>query len=190
MVQLSPDTEIEKDHYEASGYQYSDSSIIGFSHTHLSGTGPGSMLDVLVMATTGKIQSTSGTKENPDSGFRSRFSKNTERAHLGYYEVKLDDYNIDAAFTVTRRCGFHKYKFPKNRESHILFDMGHHVESMGERVLVAELEILNDSTIQGFRLTSGWWAVNRYTYFVAKFSNRLGRIRCCWGKIFFLKKNK
>ncbi len=170
MVQLSPDNELHKPRYAAAGYQYQNTSIIGFSHTHLSGTGPGSMLDVMVMATTGELQTNSGTKENPEAGFRSMYSKETEKAHPGYYEVTLNDYDIDVALTVTRRCGFHKYRFPKSNQSNILIDMGHHVFDMGERVLVADLEVVNDTMVRGFRLNSGWWAVNRYTYFVAVFS--------------------
>ena len=170
MVQLSPDTELHKKYLNAAGYQYKDSSIIGFSHTHLSGTGPGSMLDILVMPSVGKLQASSGTAENPDEGFRSRFSKESEKAHPGYYEVHLDDYDVDAALTVTKRCGFHKYKFPESSQSNIIFDLGHHVFSMGERVLLADVEVLDDRTIIGYHLNTGWWAVNRFTYFVAKFS--------------------
>ena len=104
MVQLSPDTYNEGWDW-CSGYHYSDNSIMGFSHTHLSGTGRGELLDVLMMPTTGAVQFEPGTKENPDGGYRSRFSHQSEIAKPGYYSVKLDDYQVKAEITATTRAG-------------------------------------------------------------------------------------
>ena len=88
MVQVSPDTGLEGWDW-CSGYHYSDSSIIGFSHTHLSGTGRSDLMDVLIMPFTGEVKLQSGTKENPDAGYRSRFSHDKEWASPGYYKVNL-----------------------------------------------------------------------------------------------------
>ncbi|NJK85102.1 MAG: hypothetical protein HC906_03190 [Bacteroidales bacterium] len=114
MVQLSPDSHTEGWDW-CSGYHFSDSSIIGFSHTHLSGTGRGDLLDILVMPYTGDTKWTAGTRENPDSGYRSRFSHDKEISHPGYYSVNLQDYHIKAELTTSRRAGFHRYTFEKGK---------------------------------------------------------------------------
>jgi len=115
MVQLSPDT--RKDNWDAcSGYHYSDSTIMGFSHTHLSGTGVGDYGDIRFMPTSGEIQVDPGTEENPESGYRSRFKHKTEKAAPGFYSVKLEDYDIAVELTTAYRTGFHKYIFPKSDE--------------------------------------------------------------------------
>src|SRR3546814_8471554 len=98
MVQLSPDTGIEGWDW-CSGYHSSDSSIMGFSHLHLSGTGGGDLGDVLVMASTGEWETGPGTKEDPDAGYRSRFRHETEQAEPGYYGVLLEDDGIDRTST-------------------------------------------------------------------------------------------
>ena len=92
MVQLSPDTYTTGD--RASGYRYNAKSIIGFSHTHLSGTGVGDYGDILFMPTTGELKTEPGTKADPDAGYRSRFSHKKESATAGYYSVFLDDYCV------------------------------------------------------------------------------------------------
>ena len=112
-VQLSPDTDTiphsvdgvyQKKAYEyCAGYQYGDKTIVGFSHTHRSGTGHSDLGDILVMPATGGIKLNPGTSDNPDSGYRSRFSHSTEKAVPGYYEVMLDDYGIKAQLTATAR---------------------------------------------------------------------------------------
>src|SRR5262249_30877405 len=115
MVQLSPDT----NNYgwdACSGYHRSDRSIMGFSHTHLSGTGIGDMLDVLVVPTRGPLKLVAGTPENPEAGYRQRFSE--EHAEPGYYRVQLET-GVLAELTVTERTGRHRYHFPKG-PGHIL----------------------------------------------------------------------
>src|SRR5690606_32282403 len=113
MVQLSPDTRTQG--WDAcGGYHYSDSSILGFSHTHLSGTGIADYGDVLFMPFTGEGKVTPGTAEDPDSGYRSRFSHDEETASPGYYAVRLLDENIGVELTATPRAGFHRYQFPKD----------------------------------------------------------------------------
>ena len=153
MVQLSPDTGLEGWDW-CPGYHYSDSSIIGFSHTHLSGTGRPDLLDVMLMPTVGDINLQAGTKENPDAGYRSRFSHDEEWAAPGYYKVNLKDYNIVAELTVSSRCGFHKYIFPESKNSHIILDLSHHFST--DSVIFTSLELADDNTITGYRNTKGW----------------------------------
>src|SRR5579883_1851376 len=123
-VALGPDT--FNDTWDwCSGYHYSDTSIMGFSHTHLSGTGIGDMLDVLVMPGTGAVKTVPGTREKPEEGYRSRFSHSYEKAEPGYYSVLLKDYGIKAELTATERAGIHKYTFPQSDTSHFIVDIGH-----------------------------------------------------------------
>ncbi|MFC2118812.1 GH92 family glycosyl hydrolase [Bacteroidota bacterium] len=172
MVQLSPDTDVK--HFRESfpycaGYQYEDSSIIGFSHTHFSGTGHSDMGDILIMPATGEIKLNSGSKKNPDEGYRSRFSHDQENASPGYYSVMLKDYNIKAELTTSKRVGFHKYTFPESDSSYIILDLVKSIYNYDEKVLWSSIRIENDSLITGYRQTKGW-AANRYIYFAIQFS--------------------
>ncbi|WP_291586331.1 GH92 family glycosyl hydrolase [Bacteroides sp.] len=153
MVQLSPDTGLEGWDW-CSGYHYSDNSIIGFSHTHLSGTGRSDLMDVMLMPFVGNVKLQAGTKENPDWGYRSRFSHDEEWASPGYYKVNLKDYDIIAELTVSPRCGIHRYTFPENINSHIILDLSHHFST--DSVIYTSLEVINNNTITGQRQTKGW----------------------------------
>jgi len=166
MVQLSPDT--RKDSWDGcSGYHYSDSTIMGFSHTHLSGTGVGDYGDIRIMPMTGNLLWNPGDESNPRTGYRSRFSHDDESSQPGYYSVMLKDYGIHASFTVTERVGLHKYNFPEGRKKHILIDL---VESItSDRIIELEVEILNDREISGMRRTDGW-SDDQYVFFHAIFS--------------------
>ena len=118
-AQLSPDT--YNDGWDwCSGYHYSDSSIMGFSHTHLSGTGATDMLDFLLMPGTGPAKTVPGLRQNPGDGYRSRFSHDEEIAEPGYYSVMLRDYNIRAELSATERAGIHQYTFPQSDSSHFI----------------------------------------------------------------------
>jgi predicted alpha-1,2-mannosidase len=165
MVQLSPDTDTKGWDW-CSGYHYSDNSIIGFSHTHLSGTGCADYGDILFMPVNGELKLNAGTKNDPNGGYRSRFKHENETARPGYYSVLLDDYNIKAELTVTKRTGFHKYTFPKNEQSRIIIDLVHGIE---DKTLDAEVKIIDDKTIAGCRRSMGW-AKNHTVYFYAEFS--------------------
>ncbi len=170
LVQLSPDTYI-KGWDRASGYYYSDSSIMGFSHTHLSGTGPGDLLDILIMPVVGKLQVIPGTRENPDEGYRSRFNHSDEKASPGYYSVELKDYSIMAELTTTCRTGFHRYTFPESAEAHIILDLFHGYST--DSVTETFINIVNDSLITGYRKSIGWERnnpVDQAIYFAARFS--------------------
>ena len=166
LVQLSPDTD-NKGWDWCSGYHHSDSSIMGFSHTHLSGTGCGDLGDVLVMPFVGEIRYTAGDKAVPGSGWRSSFSHDAEEAEAGYYRVDLKDDGIRAELTATANAGFHKYTFPASGEARILLDLYHKIH--GEDVKDSEIHFVDDSTVAGYRSTSGW-APLRFVYFYARFS--------------------
>lgn len=153
MVQLSPDTYNEGWDW-CSGYHYSDSSIMGFSHTHLSGTGRGELLDVLIMPTIGEVRFVPGTRENPDNGYRSRFTHQTEMARPGYYSVMLDDYQIKAELTATCRAGFHRYSFRKDEKANLVIDLKHSVKT--DLILNGFMEVLNDTLIVGSHRSKGW----------------------------------
>ena len=179
IVQLSPDTDTiphnidgkyQKKVYEyCAGYQYHDTTIVGFSHTHFSGTGHSDLGDILVMPTTGELKLNPGTEENPDSGYRSRFSHDTEKSMPGYYEVMLDDYNVKAQLTATQRVGVHKYTFPKDKDGRIVLDLNHGIYNYDGKTLWASIRVENDRLITGYRITNGWARTN-YTYFAISFS--------------------
>jgi predicted alpha-1,2-mannosidase len=166
MVQLSPDT--FNDGWDwCSGYHYSDSSIMGFSHTHLSGTGASDMLDVLVMPGTGPAKTIPGGRGNPGEGYRSRFSHEEEIAEPGYYSVILRDYGIRAELSATERAGIQRYTFPKSDSSHFIIDLVHRYGDAA--ILWSELKIVGSDTIVGGRSVKGW-APGREIYFAMKFS--------------------
>ena len=168
MVQISPDT--FNDEWDwCSGYNASDTSIMGFSHTHLSGTGCGDLLDVLVMPGTGAAKTVPGSREHPEEGYRSRFSHDDEVATPGYYSVLLRDYAIRAELTATERAGMHKYTFPKSDTSHFIVDLFHHYGNDPREVRNADLKVTSPDTIAGGR-TVYQWAKGRQIYFAMKFS--------------------
>ena len=178
IVQLSPDTDTiphningiyQKRVYEyCAGYQYKDSTIVGFSHTHFNGTGHSDLGDILIMPTTGELKLNPGTSSHPENGYRSRFSHETEKASPGYYEVMLDDYNIKAQLTATKRTGVHKYTFPAE-DGRIILDLNHGIYNYDGKTLWAQIRVENDTLITGYRITNGWARTN-YTYFAISFS--------------------
>jgi predicted alpha-1,2-mannosidase len=179
MVQLSPDTDTipyeTNGHYNpdvykyCAGYQYDDKTIVGFSHTHFSGTGHSDLGDFLIMPTVGKLQLNPGTSDDPQSGFRSRFSHQTEVTEADYYKVKLEDYNILAELTTTARVGFHQYTFPKTDSAHVILDLMSGIYNYPDKNVWTFIRVVNDSLITGYRQTSGW-ARTRTLYFAMQFS--------------------
>ena len=178
-VQLSPDTDniphnidgkYQKATYKyCAGYQYSDSTIVGFSHTHFSGTGHSDLGDILLMPGTGEVKLVPGTAADPDSGYRSRFSHETEKSAPGYYEVLLQDSGVKVQLTATPRTGVHKYTFPKDKKAHLVLDLGHGIYNYDGKVLWSHLRVENDTLLTGYRITNGWARTN-YTYFAISFS--------------------
>ncbi|MGH7601915.1 MAG: GH92 family glycosyl hydrolase, partial [bacterium] len=166
MVQLSPDTRVQG--WDAcSGYYYADSTIIGFSHTHLSGTGAIDYGDILLMPAVGQLQVEPGEEVHPETGYRSRFRHETEMAWAGFYSVVLDDGGIAVELTATKRAGFHKYVFPQAEEANVILDLLHGLGP--DRVLDAQIEITSNNEIAGLRRSQGW-AEDQRVYFVAQFS--------------------
>ncbi len=179
MIQLSPDTDTiphnvdgvyQPDVYAyCAGYQYHDSTIVGFSHTHMSGTGHSDLGDILLMPTTGALKLNPGTKDYPDAGYRSRFSHETEKATPGYYEVKLDDYDVKVQLTTTPHVGIHKYTYPKGTDGRVILDLNHGIYNYDGKTLWANIRVENDTLLTGYRITNGWARTN-YIYFAISFS--------------------
>lgn len=183
IVQLSPDTDTiphniggvyQHDVYKyCAGYQHTDSTIVGFSHTHMSGTGHSDLGDILVMPATGPLKFNPGTADNPDGGYRSRFSHDSERSLPGYYEVNLDDYGVKARLTATPRVGVHSYTFPAGaQDGRIMVDLNHGIYNYDGKTLWAAMRVENDTLITGYRITNGWARTN-YTYFAISLSKPL-----------------
>lgn len=178
-VQLSPETDTIPQNIDGkyqpevyaycAGYQYDDGQIVGFSHTHLSGTGHSDLGDIMIMPQTGQLKLNPGTKSNPDAGYRSRFSHSTERAFPGYYEVTLADNGVRCQLTATKRVGVHKYTFPKGGDERIIIDLLHGIYNYDGKVLWSTLRVENDTLLTGMRLTNGWSRGN-YTYFAISLS--------------------
>ncbi len=172
MVQLSPDTQIRprsEAYGWAAGYRYEDPSIVGFSHTHFSGTGHSDLGDVLVMPIAGEVRFERGDPGVPGSGYSSRFSHVGEIAQPGYYAVTLSDYAIRAELTATARVGLHRYHFPGGRPAHVLIDLRTSMYDYPGKVLWSRLRLRGDGTVTGFRETRGW-APGRQLYFAMRFS--------------------
>ncbi len=179
IVQLSPDTDTvphdidgvyQPRVYEyCAGYQHKDSTIVGFSHTHFSGTGHSDLGDILVMPITGAVKFNPGTQTDPDKGYRSRYRHETEQASPGYYTVMLDDYNVRAELTATQHVGVHRYTFPEGHHGSVIVDLQHAIYNYDGKTLWANLRVENDTLLTGYRITNGWARTN-YTYFAISFN--------------------
>lgn len=179
MVQLSPDTDTipyeqngkyNPDVYKyCAGYQYEDKTIVGFSHTHFSGTGHSDLGDFLIMPTVGELRMNPGIASVPRSGFRSAFSHSTETAEADYYKVKLEDYGVWAELTTTTRVGFHRYTFPATDQAHIILDCISGIYNYEGKNVWTYIRVVNDTLVTGYRQTSGW-ARTRTVYFAMTFS--------------------
>ncbi|WP_322932944.1 GH92 family glycosyl hydrolase [Bacteroides sp. CG01] len=166
MIQPSPDTRIYQ--WDAcSGYYYNDSTINGFSHTHLSGTGCGDYGDVLLMPTVGKQDYHAMGSESQQMAYASAFSHQNETAQPGYYSVVLDRYNVKAELTATKRAAIHRYTFPQSDESGFILDLDYSLQRQKNEEM--ELEVISDTEICGRKKTV-YWAFDQYINFYAKFS--------------------
>lgn len=152
LVQLSPDTDTQGWDW-CSGYHSGDSSIIGFSHTHLSGTGGADLGDILFMPATGPVKFEPGTKADPDGGYRSRFSHKSEKAYAGYYGVYLEDPRVKVQLTATPHTGIHKYTFDNTANQHVMIDLRHGIQ---DNVRSGYFRQVDGRTIEGWRRSSGW----------------------------------
>ncbi|HUC79361.1 MAG TPA: GH92 family glycosyl hydrolase [Flavisolibacter sp.] len=165
-VQLGP-TNMSEGWDWCSGYHYSDSTILGFSHTHLSGTGIGDLGDITVMPVTGNVTMARGKIGDQQSGYYSLFSHDEETAKPGYYAVRLKRYNIKVELTTTERVGFHRYTFPASEEAKIILDLE---TGIGwDSPVQTFIQQVNDTTISGYRFSKGW-AKDQRIFFTAVFS--------------------
>jgi predicted alpha-1,2-mannosidase len=172
MIQLSPDTEqtnFKKSYKWAAGYHHDDSTILGFSHTHFSGSGHSDLGDVLLMPIAGEVKLDPGTPNVPRSGYRSQFSHASEHAEPGYYAVTLNDYDTRVELTASARIGWHRYTFPAGKPAHVLLDMRPSIYDYEGKVLWSSVRVHKDGTITGYRETRGW-APGRQLYFAMRFS--------------------
>ena len=186
-MQLSPDTD-EQPHniggkynpeaYQyCAGYQYDDTSIVGFSHTHFSGTGHSDLGDFLIMPTVGELQLEPGRQgRSEDAVFVRHFRTRPKSAEPDYYKVLLEDDNILAEMTATTRVGFHQYTFPASDNAHIILDLMHGIYNYDDKNVWTFVRVENDHTIVGYRQTNGW-ARTRTVYFAMEFSKPFRVIR-------------
>ena len=178
MVQLSPDTQVRyfKQSYKwAAGYRHEDTSILGFSHTHFSGAGHSDLGDFLVQPLSGAWSETMlepGDIAKPGSGYRSRFSHDSERAEPGYYAVTLLDSQVKAELTATPRVGVHRYAYPAGQPAHLLLDLRSSIYNYPGKVLWSRIRLRAGDTVTGMRETRGW-APGRQLYFAMRFSQPL-----------------
>ena len=173
LVQVGP-TSIPQAWDWTSGYHASDSTVIGFSHTHLSGTGIGDLFDITVMPVTGEVTYARGTANDPQSGLWSYADRTREIARPGYYSVPLTRYGITAEMTATARVGLHRYTFPASDAAAVVFDL----ENGGcwDEATDTGFLLSDDSTrISGWRHSTGW-AKDQKVYFAAEFSKPAKRI--------------
>jgi len=163
-VQLGPNN-IYKGWDWCSGYHYSDSLLIGFSHLHLSGTGIGDLSDVLIMPVTGEVRLDKGRQEFPHNGYLTTFSHKNEIVRPGYYSVKMDN-GVAAELTASERAGFHQYHFPKGKEAHLIIDLK---EGINDKSTDTYLEQTDEFTLKGYRFSSGW-AKEQQVFFAIRLS--------------------
>ena len=157
-----------------SGYNYADSVLIGFSHTHLSGTGIGDLGDIMLMPVSGAIDSLySYGRVRPRPGYFSLYSHEEEKAEPGYYSVRLKRYDVLAEMTTTQRVGFHQYHFPEKDTASVVIDLE---SGIGwDMPVETSIALVNDTTIAGTRRSKGW-AVDQHIFFTAHLSAPVKKI--------------
>lgn len=166
MVQLGP-TSVMQGWDWTSGYHDSDSTVLGFSHTHLSGTGVGDLYDITLMPVTGDVIYERGDASKPGSGPWSYSRRSSEKCLPGYYETYLPRYDIGVQLTATKRAGFHKYLFLASDSAGIIIDLAN--GGNFDRPQEVEIKVLGKNKVGGYRNSTGWANAQR-VYFVAEFS--------------------
>ena len=150
MVQLSPDNP-SKGWDWTSGYHYSDDTLVGFSHTHLSGTGVGDLLDILFMPFNGDYSE----RDKDEKGrIFTHYSHDNEAASPGYYQLYLPDEKVNVELTATRRGGMHKYDFEEKSERQLLIDLAY--AQNYDKPVVSFMRVVDENTVVGYRLSTGW----------------------------------
>lgn len=171
-IQLGP-TSIPQSWDWVSGYHVSDSTVIGFPHTHLSGTGIGDLHDINVMPVVGEVTYSRGDTSSYETGLWSYSDRSKEVVTPGYYRTHLSRYNVDVELTATKRVGFHKYTFLGNESPAIVFDMVN--GGCWDKTTEAVIRVVNDSTVSGYRYSKGW-ADDQRVFFRAEFSRKFDNV--------------
>ena len=171
-VQLGPEN-FYKGWDWCSGYNYGDSMVIGFAHTHLSGTGIGDLADILIMPYTGTVKTDKGIERNPGSGYASHYSHKNEKVRPGYYAVKLDDSHIGVELTASERVGFHRYHFPAGKEAHVIIDLK---EGINDQATDTYIQQIDPYTLKGYRFSKGW-AKDQWLFFAIKLSQPIQKFQ-------------
>jgi len=165
MVQLSPDNPSQGWDW-TSGYHHSDTTLIGFSHTHLSGTGVGDLLDVLVMPF---VSTYPQNRDNEVGRVHAKYKKSNEQASAGYYSIMLENEGIKAELSATARVGVHRYSFGDKGIAQLLIDLGY--AQNFDKSVDTYFKVENDTTLVGYRKSTGW-AKFQPVYFVMEFSHK------------------
>ncbi|WP_103070610.1 GH92 family glycosyl hydrolase [Aquimarina sediminis] len=169
MVQVSPDNGISEWDW-CSGYHYSDSLTIGFSHLHLSGTGIGDLNDIRLMPINKKVDLSTSFKTRDEIPFKSRYSHNREKAVPGYYNVFLEDFDINVELTSAIRTAFHRYEYKEGDTQSVVLDLGYAIN--WDKTLESQIHIEDKYTVSGYRNSTGW-AKNQKVFFVIEFSKAI-----------------
>lgn len=166
MLQVSPVNGISEWDW-CSGYHYSDSVVVGFSHLNLSGTGIGDLADILFMPTNKAVDLTSNPMSRDSLPYKSKYSHDNEKATPGYYQVFLEDPNVNVELTTSKRTAYHKYTFQEDDDQSVIVNLGFAIN--WDRVVASSIKVEDRYTISGYRHSTGW-AHNQKVFFVAKFS--------------------
>lgn len=154
-----------------SGYHYSDSVIIGFSHTHLSGTGCADLGDILLMPFTGEVRTARGEQNNIEGSCSSYYKHENEAVSPGYYSLLMDN-GVKAELTATERVAMHRYHFPENEPAHLLINLK---EGNGDRSYDTYLKKTDDYTVEGYRFSHGWSPQHK-VFFTLKCDQPISRL--------------
>lgn len=168
-VQLGP-VNIDKGWDWCSGYNYASKEILGFTHTHLSGTGIGDWNDILILPATGPVRVKAAKKDDLSDGYGSPFSHDKEVCKPGFYSVSLPKYNVDARLTASTRVGMHEYTFNENKNAHVVLDLA--FGTGWDSPVEGNIRVMNDSTLVGYRYSKGW-AKDQRIYFAINLSRKL-----------------
>jgi len=169
MIQLSPDNGISEWDW-CSGYHYSDTVTIGFSHLHLSGTGIGDLNDIRLMPINRKVDLSKPVKTRDDIPYKSAYSHEEEAASAGYYKVFLKDHGIKAELTTDLRTGFHKYTYQEGDMQSVILDLGFAIN--WDKTTSSYIKIVDKNSLVGYRNSTGW-AKNQKVFFAIQFSKSI-----------------